>query len=91
MILSWKIAKGRIAKGVRPSFFGAWSLVLADALALVAVFAVLWSPFSALTAGWPTWAIAAALFAIGFIPIQGVLINSALWAAKSRWEDAAND
>jgi hypothetical protein len=30
-----------------------------------------------------------ALFAIYFIPMQGVLIISALWAAKSRWVDDA--
>lgn len=87
MILSRTLAKGRIAKGVRPSFFGAWGLVLADALLLVLLFALLWSPFRQLTADWPIWATSAALFAVGFIPIQGVLITSALWAAKSRWED----
>jgi len=87
MIVSWRIAKGRIAKGVRPSFLRAWGLVLLDALLLVAIFALLWSPFRSMTADWPNWATAAALFAIGFIPIQGVLITSALWAAKSRWDD----
>jgi len=29
MLISRTIAKGRIAKGVRPSFFGAWGLVAA--------------------------------------------------------------
>ena len=29
----------------------------------------------------------AALFALCFIPMQAILILSALWAAKSRWDD----
>ena len=87
MLLSRTIAKGRIANRVRPSFFGAWSLVIADALLLAILFAILWSPFRSLTMDWPIWVTSAALFAVGFIPIQGVLIISALWAAKSRWED----
>ena len=87
MLLSRTVAKGRIAKGVRPSFFGAWGLVVADAALLALLFVLLWTPFRTLTAEWPVWATSAALFAVGFIPIQGVLIISALWAAKSRWED----
>ena len=91
MLLSRTIAKGRIAKGVRPSFFGAWGLVAADAILLALLFIVLWTPFRMLTTDWPVWATSAALFAVGFIPIQGVLIVSALWAAKSRWDDTQND
>lgn len=90
MIVSRQVAKGRIAHSVRPSFFGAWGLVLADAVILGVLFVLLWSPFRTFTADWPTWGTAAALFAIGFIPIQGVLITSALWAAKSRWVDDTN-
>ncbi len=91
MLLSRTIAKGRIAKGVRPSFFAAWALVVADALLLAFLFVLLWTPFRTLTADWPIWATSAALFALGFIPIQGVLIISALWAAKSRWEDTPDN
>lgn len=90
MIISRQVAKGRIAHSVRPSFFGAWGLVLADAVILAALFALLWSPFRTLTTDWPSWGTAAALFAVGFIPIQGVLITSALWAAKSRWIEEAD-
>ncbi len=89
MILSYTIARRRIAAGRRPSWFGAWGLVGADALALAVVFALLWGPFQNLTAAldFPTWARVAALFAVCFIPMQAVLILSSLWAAKSRWDD----
>ncbi len=89
MIISRTIARRRIAAKQRPSWFGAWGLVGLDALALIVIFALLWSPFQTLTAtfNFPTWATAAALFAVGFIPMQAVLILSSLWAAKSRWDD----
>ena len=89
MILSRTFARRRIAAGVRPGWFAAWGLVALDAACLALVFALVWSPFRALAEGlnFPLWAIIAALFALGFIPLQGVLIISSLWAAKSRWLD----
>ena len=89
MILSRTLARRRIAAGVRPGWIGAWGPVAADALILFAVLALAYPPFRTLAAAldFPVWATIAALFALGFIPIQGVLIVSALWAAKSRWED----
>lgn len=89
MILSRTLAKRRIAAGVRPSWGAAWGPVMFDAASLAAVFALLWSPFQSLaqTLDLPLWAIIAALLALGFIPIQAVLIFSSLWAAKSRWTD----
>ena len=89
MILSRTLAKRRIAAGVRPSWGAAWGPVMFDAACLVAVFILLWSPFQSFADGLnlPLWATIAALLAVGFIPIQAVLIFSSLWAAKSRWTD----
>lgn len=89
MIISYTFARRRIARGSRPSWWGAWGLVGLDALSLIIVFALLWGPFQGLTASlnFPTWATIAALFAVCFIPMQAVLILSSLWAAKSRWDD----
>ncbi len=90
MIISYTIARRRIAAGQRPSWIGAWGLVGVDALALALLFGLLWTPFQALTQNFnfPTWATIAALFAVCFIPMQAVLILSSLWAAKSRWDDS---
>ena len=89
MILSRTLARRRIAAGIRPGWIAAWGLVALDALLLALALALLWSPFRALaeTLHFPVWASIAALFALGFIPIQGVLILSSLWAARSRWQD----
>lgn len=89
MILSRALAKSRIARGVRPGWAAAWGPVAFDAGCLVAVFVMLYRPFQALVQTYdaPTWAIVVALLALGFIPVQAVLIFSSLWAAKSRWRD----
>ncbi len=89
MILSRAIAKRRIADGKRPSWVGAWAPVAFDAACLIAVFWVLFDPFQTLTSqfNFPTWATVATLFALGFIPVQAVLIFSSLWASKSRFRD----
>lgn len=89
MILSRTIAKQRIAAGVQPSFIGAWGLVLADAFALVTLIILLNAPFRSVAdaLALPTFMIVMALVLLVFIPIQAVLITSALWAAKSRWID----
>jgi hypothetical protein len=89
MILSRTLAKRRIAAGVRPSWGAAWGPVAVDAACLMLMFAILYRPFQTLTEtlNFPVWATAAALLALGFIPIQAVLIFSSLWASKSRWTD----
>jgi len=87
MILSRTLARKRIAAGVRPGWFGAWGPVMADA-ALFFGIAGFSAPFivGGLAASQGAW-VYAALFAIYFIPMQIVLIISAMWAAKSRWHD----
>jgi hypothetical protein len=92
MILSRTLAKRRIAAGVRPSWGAAWGPVMFDGACLIVVFALLFGPFRTLaeTLNFPLWATIAALLALGFIPIQAVLIFSSLWAAKSRFRDDAD-
>ncbi len=93
MILSRMLAKSRLAKGVRPSWPGAWLPVVFDGLCLAAVFSLLWGPFQSLATSmnFPLWATIAAMFAVGFIPIQAVLIFSSFWAAKSRWKESETE
>ncbi|MBU2992455.1 hypothetical protein KO486_04425 [Octadecabacter sp. B2R22] len=71
----------------------AWAPVGFDAACLVLAFAVLYRPFQSIaeTFNFPVWATAVSLLAIGFIPIQAVLIFSSLWAAKSRFTDDNTD
>ena len=89
MLLSRTLAKTRIARGERPSWAAAWAPVAFDAACLVFAFVILYLPFQSLTEmlNFPVWATAAALLALGFIPIQAVLIFSSLWAARSRYRD----
>lgn len=89
MILSRTLAKARIARGDRPGWLAAYAPVAFDAACLALVFVLAWGPFStfAETQNFPLWATIAAMLALGFIPIQAVLIFSSLWAAKSRWTD----
>ena len=89
MILSRTIARRRVAAGTRPSWFEAWGLVMFDAVLFFGI-AGLSAPMivGGLAASKGAW-VYAALFAIYFIPMQIVLITSAMWAAKSRWSDEA--
>ncbi|MDE0968304.1 MAG: hypothetical protein OSA51_02740 [Octadecabacter sp.] len=89
MILSRTLAKRRIAAGVRPTWSAAWLPVVFDAVCLIFVFLVLFRPFQFLTDtfSFPIWVTIITLLAIGFIPVQAVLIFSSLWAAKSRYID----
>lgn len=89
MILSRTLAKRRIAAGERPGWFAAWGLVAADAVIL---FVALWVVFNWLMqviyAAQPGPVLTGAILFIGiFVPMQVVLIISAIWAAKSRWQD----
>jgi len=87
MILSRTIARSRIAAGKTPSWSGAWGLVAVDAIVFFTL-AGLSAPYivGGLADSRGAW-VYIALFAVYFIPMQGVLIISALWAAKSRWVD----
>jgi|TARA_B110000285_G_scaffold218043_1_gene267067 hypothetical protein len=89
MILSRTFARRRIAACYTPSGIAAWGLVVVDAILFFTI-AGLSAPFivGGLAESQGVW-VYVALFAIYFIPMQGVLIISALWAAKSRWVDDA--
>lgn len=93
MIISRTLAKARIARGERPGWLAAWGPVGVDALCILLVFALAYGPFSNLvqTFDAPVWAVIAALLALGFIPVQAILILSSLWAAKSRWREDPGD
>jgi hypothetical protein len=86
VLLSRTIAKRRIANAIRPSWFGAWLPVLVDGIILLtlllAVFPFVKTQIDALGGG--ALAIVLITFGLYFIPIQVVLIISALWATKSR-------
>ena len=89
MILSRTLAKQRMAADVRPSFVGAWGLVLID---LLLVGLLVWLTFPLFyqwaTVNKPNPATTIGLiFILFFVPTQFFLILSALWAAKSRWVD----
>ncbi|SEN16578.1 hypothetical protein SAMN04488003_11055 [Loktanella fryxellensis] len=86
MILSRTLARRRIADGVHPGWFAAWGPVLADAVLLAGVMAlVLVAVTGPLLSRDPPFAVLALVYgAVFFVPVQVVLITSALWAAKSR-------
>jgi ACR3 family arsenite efflux pump ArsB len=89
MILSRTLAKSRLARGERPSWGAAWGLVIVD-FVLFLVYAVLMGMFFfsvQTTAQMPDETLILALILFFFIPMQVVLILSALWASKSRWLD----
>ena len=84
MILSRTIAKHRIAGGEHPKWIAAWLPVLADGAIL---FTVLYAMFPFVSGALSNFAVGwifAAFFLLYFVPIQVVLILSALWAARSR-------
>ena len=93
VILSRTLAKRRIAAGKRPGWFAAWAPVAVDTTSLIMLYALLWTPFRTLTLqfNFPVWASVAALFALFFIPLQGILIVSSIWATKSRWSEDDNE
>lgn len=90
MIISRMIGKQRIALSERPSWIGAWGLVALDLLVTTIVFGALavviitWAEGDRITNGQAM----AGLFFLCFVPTQVLLIISAIWAAKSRWEEA---
>lgn len=89
MILSRHVARRRIAAGVRPGWVAAWGLVVIDALVLFGTLGTVLWVVRASAVAWPTWIAITGLVLIVFIPVQVVLIMSAFWATRSRW-DAQN-
>ena len=87
MILSRSLARRRIAKGERPSFFGAWGLVAVDFVLVMlvviplALVVITWAEGDRIS---PAVAIVSLVF-VFFVPTQILLILSGIWAAKSRW------
>lgn len=84
MIISRTIAKYRIAQGDHPKWIAAWLPVLADGAVLFALLYLFFPFVSSLTEGLVLGWVFALFFVLYFIPIQIVLILSALWAARSR-------
>ena len=80
MILSRIIAKHRIANGEHPKWIAAWLPVLADGAILFAVLYLLFPFVSEALSGLAISWVFAAFFLLYFVPIQIVLILSALWA-----------
>lgn len=89
MILSRTIARKRIAAGAQPSWLEAWGLVFLDTILFFGI-AGLSAPLivGGLAEAKGAW-VYIALFAVYFIPMQIVLITSAMWATRSRWSDEA--
>ena len=91
MILSRTLARARIARGERPGFLAAWGPVLWDALAYVAAAVLVWPLLRALLDGASVAATVLVLTGVYFLPGQAILIVSALWATRSRWQDRDSD
>ena len=93
MILSRTVAKARIARGDRPGWLAAWGLVLVDFLLVAAycVGAIFLLYYWAWAYSFGMLEIVALGFLLVFVPLQAVLIISALWATKSRWQDTPED
>lgn len=84
MIVSRTLAKHRIANGMHPNWVEAWAPVLVDGVLLFILLYGLFPWVSATLDGLALGWIFTAFFLLYFVPIQLVLILSALWAAKSR-------
>ncbi len=91
MILSRTLARGRIARGERPGFLAAWGPVIFDALAFAGAAVLVWPLLRALLDGAPLAVTVLVLTGVYFLPGQAILIVSALWATKSRWQDRGSD
>lgn len=89
MILSRILARKRIAAGVRPSFRGAWLPVAFDVAVIGILLAWLFLPAVSATMVMGLtlfWRILFLLLVI-YVPLQIVIINSTIWAVRSRWEE----
>ena len=90
MLLSRALGRGRVARGQRPGWLAAWGPVAVDAVCVLALAgAVAAALVPALqSAGASLWLLGLALFVTTFLPVQAVLIVSAMWAARSRWAES---
>ena len=89
MIISWILARKRIAAGSRPSFKAAWLPVAADVVMISLVLALLFLPAVSLTLVMQLalfWRILLLMIII-YAPLQIVIIVSTIWAVRSRWEE----
>jgi hypothetical protein len=87
MILSRTLAKSRIERSYRPTWFEAWCPVVFD-FAIYCLYAtlVLAELLPRLRSEQSSDAVTVLLFlALLFIPLQVTMILSSLWASKSRW------
>jgi len=87
MLISRTLARQRISAAVRPSFFGAWVPVWLDLVLVFAIFGTGWWVLFGSSDHHLAVIILTGFF-LFFLPLQAVVIVSAMWAAKSRWEDA---
>ena len=87
MILSRALGRGRVARGERPGWLAAWGPVAVDAALTLSLAGLVAVTLAGALQTAPLWLLVAALFALVFLPVQAVLIVSAMWAARSRWAD----
>lgn len=86
MLLSRTLARRRIDAAVRPTFWAAWVPVWFDLALVVSIFGIGWWVLFGTTEQHLAIIVLAGFF-LFFLPVQAVVIVSAMWAAKSRWED----
>ena len=87
MILSRALGRGRVARGERPGWLAAWGPVAVDAGVTLSLAGLLAVALAGALQAAPLWLLVGALFALVFLPVQAVLIVSAMWAARSRWRE----
>ncbi len=92
MLLSRTLAKRRVARGVRPTFFAAWVPVLADMAVTCGILALITPPLLRFldTTPLPDGGTIAILFVVYFVPFQAITIWASIWASMSRWQDTGS-
>ena len=75
-----------MAASTRPGFVGAWLPVLCDAILVFSILIPLWLWLIARFDLGLVWMVIGGFFGF-FLPVQWVIIVSAMWAARSRWQD----
>ncbi len=91
MILSRTLAKHRIASGEHPKWVAAWLPVVVDGAVLFTILYLALPWVTDFLDGSRLGLVFAFFFLFYFVPIQIILIWSALWAAKSRNTHDDND
>lgn len=86
MVLSHFFGKRRLAANVRPSFWDAWLLVVADvAIILTLLFLITWPLMVLIYASQPSdQATGLFLFVLYILVPIGILTNGCIWAYRSR-------